>query len=50
MWTDQPDPKPAMATADTGQAFIDRIVPRVTQYVEDMIHGRRVNETPPFHP
>jgi creatinine amidohydrolase len=50
MWTDQPDPKPAMATADTGQAFIDRIVLRVTQYVEDMIHGRRVNETPPFHP
>ncbi len=50
MWTDQPDPTPAMATAETGAAFIDRIVERVAAYVQDMIDGRRVIETPPFHP
>ncbi|MBI2824998.1 MAG: creatininase family protein [Planctomycetia bacterium] len=50
MWTDQPDPKPALATAAKGRAFIDRIVERVTAYVADMIEGRRVNELPPFHP
>ena len=50
MWTDQPDPTPAMATAETGAAFIERIVERVAAYVQDMIDGRRVIETPPFHP
>ncbi len=50
MWTDQPDPTPAMATAETGRAMIERIVDRVATYVQDMIDGRRVNETPPFYP
>lgn len=50
MWTDQPDPSPAMAKADAGRALLDEIVARVAQYVTDMIEGRRVTEMPPFHP
>ncbi len=50
MWTDQPDPTPAMATAETGHAFIERIVPRVAAFLEEMIAGHRVAEVPPFHP
>jgi creatinine amidohydrolase len=50
VWTDQPDPTPAMATAATGQAFIERIVDRVSAYVQDMIDGKRVNETPAYFP
>lgn len=50
MWTDQPDPTPAMATAEKGQAFIDRIVQRVSVYLREMIDGKRVAEVPPFHP
>jgi len=50
MWTDQPDPKPAMATAQKGQAFIDRTVDRVAAYIQEMIDGQRVAEIPPFHP
>jgi creatinine amidohydrolase len=47
---DQPDPTPAMATAETGQQFIERIVDRVSSYVDDMINGKRIAEIPPFHP
>jgi creatinine amidohydrolase len=50
VWTDQADRKPALATAATGRAFLERIVPRVASYLEDMLAGRRANETPPFHP
>ncbi len=50
MWTDQSDPTPAMATAETGREFLSRIVPRLVEYVTEMIDGRRVQETPPFHP
>ena len=50
MWTDQADQKPAKATAQTGQGFIDRIVPRVATYVQEMIDGVRVNEVPPYFP
>jgi creatinine amidohydrolase len=50
IWTDQADPKPALATAQTGQAFIDRIVPRVAEYLRNMIDGKRVAPVPPFHP
>lgn len=50
MWTDQPDPTPAMATAEKGAAFIERIVERVSAFVRDVIDGRRVAEVPPFHP
>lgn len=50
MWTDQPDPTPAMATAETGQVMIERIVERVAAYLQEMIDGQRVHEMPPFHP
>ena len=49
MWTDQVDKMPALATAAKGEAFIKRIVDRVSQYVTEMIDGRRVIEIPPFH-
>ncbi len=48
--SDQPDKTPAMATAAKGQEFIQRIVDRVTAYVQEMIDGKRVAEIPPFHP
>ena len=50
VWTDQPDLKPALATARQGQAFLDRIVERVTAYVAEMIEGKRVAGIPPFFP
>ena len=50
MWTDQPDPTPALATSEKGETFIRLAVERVTMYLADMIEGRRVNETPPFQP
>ncbi len=50
IWTDQPDPKPALATAQQGQAFLDRIVERVTAYLAEMIDGKRVAPIPPFFP
>ena len=50
MWTDQPDPTPAMATAEQGEKFIARIVDRLVLYVREMIDGNRVVEIPPFHP
>ncbi|MES1213220.1 MAG: creatininase family protein, partial [Singulisphaera sp.] len=50
MWADQEDPGPALSKASTGQGFCDRIVPRLAEYVRDMIEGRRVNPTPPYHP
>jgi len=50
IWTEQPDPKPGMATAPQGQAFIERIVERVTNYLQEMIDGKRVAAIPPFFP
>jgi creatinine amidohydrolase len=50
VWTDQPDPAPAMATAEQGRALVDRIVERVALYVHEMVGGQRVAEIPPFHP
>lgn len=50
MWTDQEDQKPAMATAEKGEAFIERTVDRVAAHVQDMIDGKNVVEIPPFHP
>lgn len=48
VWTDQPDPNPAMANAEKGREMMTRIVDRVTDYVNDMIEGRRRAEVPPF--
>lgn len=50
MWEDQSDPAPAMATREKGEAFIERAVAGVTDYVSDVIDGKRVAEIPPFHP
>ncbi len=50
MWTDQPDPTPAMATAAKGEAFYQRIVERVTSFAREMLSGERRAEVPPFHP
>jgi creatinine amidohydrolase len=50
MWTDQPDPTPAMATAAKGHEFIKRTIDRLSAYIQEMIDGRRVREIPPFHP
>ena len=47
---DQPDPTPAMATVEAGREFIRRTVDRVTQYMQEMIEGKRVQPVPPFHP
>ncbi len=47
---DQPDPTPAMATAETGREFLRRIEERVAQYVEEMIAGLRVAPVPVYHP
>lgn len=48
MWTDQEDQKPSTATAGKGAAFIERIVDRLADYMEEMMAGTRVAEVPPF--
>ncbi len=50
IWTDQPDPKPALATAETGHAFLERVVDRLTEYMRSMLEGKKVALIPPFHP
>jgi len=49
-WTDQTDLKASMATAQQGRVFIQRVVERVTNYVREMIDGKRVATIPPFFP
>ena len=48
MWKDQADQKPSLATAETGAAFIERIVDRLEVYLREMIAGQRVAEIPGF--
>ena len=50
MWTDQPDPTPAMATAEKGAAFVERAVERLAKIAGEIISGERRSELPPFHP
>ncbi len=50
MWKDQADQKPSLSTAEKGEELIARTVDRVTEYVRDMIEGRRVTEVPAFFP
>jgi creatinine amidohydrolase len=50
LWSDQPDPAPAMATEEKGRLFIQRAVERLVALVRDIIDGRKVAEVPPFHP
>ncbi|MDA0749864.1 MAG: creatininase family protein [Verrucomicrobia bacterium] len=48
--SDQADPTPATATLEKGEAFTQRIVDRLVDYLRDMIEGKRVQPVPPFHP
>ena len=50
MWKDQSDPRPSLATREKGETFIARIVDRVSEFLDDMIEGRRVAEVPPYFP
>ena len=50
VWTDQPDSSPARATPAQGRQFIERIVERVTDYLEEIIDGKRIARVPPFFP
>ncbi|APZ91205.1 creatininase family protein [Fuerstiella marisgermanici] len=45
---DQPDPAPAMATAENGQLLIDRTVDRVADYLQEMLDRKRTAEVPAF--
>lgn len=47
---DQRDSTPALARAEAGRAFLDRVVERVSDYLGEMLNGTRTNATPPFHP
>jgi len=48
MWTDQPDPAPAMATK--GETLIARVVERVSGHLQAMLDGQSVARVPPFFP
>ena len=48
--SDQPDTAPAQATAQAGAALLELVVTRVSEYLADMLAGRRVAEIPPYHP
>jgi len=50
MWDDQVDKKPSLATAAQGKELIQRIVERVTQYVQEMIEGKRIAKMPAYFP
>lgn len=47
---DQADPTPAMADAERGKQFVDRVVTRVAAYLQSMIDGQQKAGVPPFHP
>jgi creatinine amidohydrolase len=47
---DQPNQAPALATAATGAALLERIVDRLATYLDEMIAGRRVAEPPSYMP
>lgn len=48
--TDQPDPTPAMATSESGQELVVRIIDRLTNYVQEVIEGGRTAQIPPYFP
>ncbi|MFO0878298.1 MAG: creatininase family protein [Gemmataceae bacterium] len=50
MWTDQPDPTPALATAEKGRLLLDRIIDRVAVYLREMMDGPRSAIIPPHFP
>jgi len=50
MWTDQEDQTPAMATAEKGEAFLQRAVERNAEIVRTIISGECQSDAPPFFP
>ena len=48
--SDQPDPSPALATAEQGNEWFDRVTERLAKFVGEVIDGQRQSEMPPFHP
>ena len=47
---DQNDTAPALADAETGRMFLERVTRRLTDYLREMIEGKRVSESPTYHP
>jgi len=50
VWNEQPDKKPSLATAAQGEKIIERIVERVTVYLQEMIEGKRGAKAPEYFP
>ena len=48
--SDQSDPSPALATAEQGNEWFDRVTERLAKFVGEVIDGQRQSEMPPFHP
>ncbi|GAB5444027.1 MAG: creatininase family protein [Fuerstiella sp.] len=48
--SDQPDPEPALASAEAGRELIDRTIARLAEHVDKMIDGTNRIEIPPFFP
>ena len=48
--SDQPDRSPALATAEQGNEWFERVTERLAKFVGEVIDGPRQSETPPFHP
>ena len=44
------DPRPSLATEKQEEEFINRIVDRVADYLQEMIAGKRVAEIPSYFP
>ena len=47
---DQPDRSPALATAEQGNEWFERVTGRLAKFVGEVIAGQRQSETPPYHP
>jgi creatinine amidohydrolase len=47
---DQPDRSPALATAEQGNEWFERVTGRLAKFVGEVIDGQRQSETPPYHP
>ena len=47
---DQEDSTPQLATKELGVEMLNRIVPRVTQFVSEVMNGSKQQPVPPFQP
>ncbi len=48
--SDQSDPTPALASAETGREVLQRTIDRLVSHMADMMDGSRVAQVPPFFP